>query len=98
MAQPAMGGGLFSRLASSPVVGNIVKGVGQGLMSGMQAQDAAQAEKDAYNRLAKSYEVDQSVLSGGTYEDKESRPTPREKWNRKRLQYDSEAGRIVEVG
>jgi hypothetical protein len=78
-------------------VGELVAGAGRGLLTGMAANDAGESDdKKLYGKVAKSYTVDPGVYDTMPGKD-EARPTPREKWGRKRWRYDPDQRRIVEA-
>jgi hypothetical protein len=97
------GGGGFWNFLQSPTGGNLIAGLGQGLMEGMAAKErreAAEADRqfllDKEQRLRDSYNVSPSVLHGPVAEDT-GRPKPSEKYARPRYQYDPASGMIVTV-
>lgn len=89
-------GGLLGNVVKSPVFGQTLAGLGQGLMTGMQAKDAQEADLDILRRRTASYEGVEEP--GAAPEPEEARPTPRSKWGaRHRRRYNPETGRIEEV-
>ena len=108
-AAAAGGGGLMSFLGTE-TGGNIISGLGQGAMAWyenkqkdkqlqMQAEEYDKqraAELDKEMRTKASYQVDPSVYHSAS-SDTTVRPTPAEKYSRKRFEYDPSAGRVVLV-
>lgn len=98
------GGGGFWQFMQSPMGGNLVAGLGQGLAAGMAAKERREAEEadrqfllDREQRLRDSYSVDPSVLHSPVAPDA-SRPAPSSKYfGRPRYQFDPAAGMIVTV-
>jgi hypothetical protein len=96
-AAVAGGGGLLSTALSSPMLGGIVGGIGQGLMTGMAAKEQAEADEDEQKRITGSYEVDPSAYSQATV-DTAARPTSEQKWGRRgRAQFNQATGQIEYV-
>jgi hypothetical protein len=89
------GGGLLGGFLDRRTVGELVAGAGRGLLTGMAANDAGKSdEMKIYGKVAKSYTMPDSVYDTMPGPD-QARPTPREKWGRKRWRYDPDQKRIV---
>lgn len=88
--------------------GGLLMGAGQGLgayMTQKSKEDENQRDRqyliDRDARITDSYNVDPASLPGNGYKPPEpdvTRPTPTQKYTRRRYQYDSTAGRIVMMG
>lgn len=110
-AAPAASGGLMNglgRFLTSETGGGMLAGLGKGLAGYMdQKAKADESQKDRQflidkeQRLRDSYNVDEASLPGNGYappQSTEQRPTPSQKYTRRRYQYDPSAGRIVMQG
>lgn len=87
----------MSSLLASPVLGGVIGGLGKGMMTGMAAKDAAKAEEKRFNQIRKSYDVSPDSLAPPYKMDTANRPTPGEKYQVNRMQYNPETGQIEEV-
>lgn len=91
------GGRLLGKVLTSPVAGQVIGGIGQGLMSGMAAKEASEADKEEQERITGSYDVGPGAYDQAAA-DTTARPTPEAKWGRRgRASYNPQSGRIEYV-
>lgn len=99
------GGGLFSgglgQFINSPMGGNLISGLGQGLagyMASRERNDAAEADRNFVRerdqRITDSYNIDPTAYHQPVAADT-GRPTPASQYARRRYVYDREQGMIV---
>jgi len=105
-AAPATGGG-FGQFLNSETGGSLVAGLGEGLMSyasGKMDQKAREDDRqflrDKETRLTRSYDVAPEALPGGgtmAALPSTQRPTPAQKYDRRRYLYNPESKQIESV-
>lgn len=108
---PAASGGIMSglgRFMTSEAGGGLLAGLGKGLGAYMDQKakaDESQKDRDFIRdkeqRLQDSYNVDPASLPGNGYQPPQpdqSRPTPTQKYARRRYSYSPEQGRIIMQG
>jgi hypothetical protein len=95
VAAPATGG-LMSGILKSPVTGQVIAGLGQGLMTGMAAKEQASQDKAEREALQASYEVDPASLDATTDQYSQGRYTSAEEkyTTRPRYQYNPQTRQI----
>lgn len=94
-----------SPLLQSPVVGQTIAGLGQGLMTGMAAKDEAEAVRENQQRITDSYDVDPSAYDVAQ-QDTTDRMKPQDRWpsmqrtqtRRGRVRYNPATKQIEDVG
>lgn len=59
-------GGLMSSVLKSPVTGQVIAGLGQGLMTGLAAKEQAAQDEAERERIQASYEIDPAAIDGQT--------------------------------
>lgn len=83
----------------APIIGNTISGLGQGLMQGMAAKDAGEAEREEQERITQSYSIAPSAF-GASYVPTANtgNPTVEQKYGRRptsRYRYDRTRREIV---
>jgi hypothetical protein len=105
---PSDGGGLLGKVMgqggwierNQGLVGNMVSGLGQGLMGSGEADAMAKARAEEWNRIAGSYSVGPEAHIGDWEGDETKRPTPNQVYRRTnrfsgRYEYNPREGRIT---
>lgn len=75
-------GKFISSEGGGQIVGNTLSGIGQGLMTGMQAKDEAQAIEDRQQELTDSYDINPNVLGPGAAQPDTVRPSAEQQFGR----------------
>ena len=102
------GGGGFGQFLRSQAGGQMLAGLGSGLLTGMAKKQEIEAyerehnaqrqfEREKEQRIQDSYNVDPDAMFKPLGPDNSNRPTPGEKYGRFRYEYSPEAKRLVRV-